>query len=101
MESENTKTTENVIFIGSKPFMNYVTGIVMRFTTHKADSVIIKSRGKFISKAVDVSEVAKNKFLKELDLETTDVKIGTEPFTTKEGKECSVSTMEITLTKKA
>ena len=94
------KEIDNTVFIGSKPFMNYVTSVVMLFTTNKADSVTIKSRGKFISKAVDVSEIAKNKFLKELELETKDIKIASEPFTTKEGKELSVSTMEITLVKK-
>jgi len=100
MESEKKNTEENTIFIGNKPFMNYVTGVVMRFTTHKAKEVKVKSRGKFNSKAIDVSEVAKNKFLKELEIETTDVKISSEPFETKEGKQLTVSTIEITLLKK-
>lgn len=90
---------ENVIFIGNKPFMNYVTGVVMQFTTHKAEEVVIKSRGKFITKAVDVSEVAKNKFLKELNLKTKNVKIDTEEFENKEGKMVNVSIIEIILSK--
>mgnify|MGYP001572232283 FL=1 len=35
---------DNNIFIGGKPFMNYVTGVVMQFTTKNADDVIIKAR---------------------------------------------------------
>ena len=53
----------NSIFIGNKPFMNYVTGVVMQFTSKNADDVIIKARGKFISRAVDVAEVASKRFL--------------------------------------
>jgi DNA-binding protein Alba len=33
---------DNNIFIGGKPFMNYVTGVVMQFTTKNAESVVIK-----------------------------------------------------------
>ena len=47
------------IYIGGKPFMNYVTAVVMQFTAKNADTVIVRARGKFISKAVDVAEVAK------------------------------------------
>ena len=99
MEKEQERTKENIVFIGSKPFMNYVAGIVMQFTTNQASSVVIKSRGKFISKAVDVAEVSKNKFLKELELKVDTITLGSEPFETKEGKKLSVSTMEIVLTK--
>ena len=54
---------DNSIFIGGKPFMNYVTGVVMQFTTKNAGEVIIKARGKFISRAVDVAEVTRKRFL--------------------------------------
>ncbi|PJF37803.1 MAG: DNA-binding protein, partial [Phototrophicales bacterium] len=40
---------DNQIFVGDKPFMNYVTAVVMQFTSKKEDEVIVKSRGKFIS----------------------------------------------------
>jgi len=49
---------DNSIFVGGKPFMNYVTGVVMQFTTKNAKEVTVKARGKFISRAVDVAEVA-------------------------------------------
>ena len=100
MEKEQERTKENIVFIGSKPFMSYVTGVVMQFTTNKAPEVIIKSRGKFISKAVDVAEVSKNKFLKELNLNAESIKIGSESYENKEGKKLCVSTMEIVLKRK-
>ncbi|MCK5026087.1 MAG: DNA-binding protein Alba [Nanoarchaeota archaeon] len=92
-------TNDNSIFIGNRPFMNYVTAVVMQFTTKGADEVIIKARGKFISRAVDVSEVSAKRFLKE-SVVVKDIAIDSEGFQNKEGKDVRVSTIEITLTKK-
>ena len=97
--TEKTENSDNSIFIGGKPFMNYVTAVVMQFTTHKASEVIVKSRGKFISKAVDVAEVARRKFLEDQNIVVKDVKIGSEEFENKEGKLVNVSILEITLSK--
>ncbi len=90
---------DNSMFIGGKPFMNYVTGVVMQFTTKNADEVVVKARGKFISRAVDVAEVASKRFM-EGTVGVKDIKIDSEGFTNKEGKEVRVSTIEITLAKK-
>ena len=90
---------DNVVFIGNKPFMNYVTAVVMQFTTKGAKEVTIKSRGKFISRAVDIAEVASKRFL-EGSVGVKDIKIDSEEFQNKEGKDVRVSTMEITLAKK-
>ena len=87
---------DNKIFIGNKPFMNYVTGVIMQFTTKSAKEVIIKSRGKFISRAVDVADVTTNKFLKD-KIEISGVNINSENFTNKFGKEVRVSTIDIIL----
>ena len=92
-------TDNNSIFIGSKSFMNYVTGVVMQFTTKGAAEVLVKARGKFISRAVDVSEVAVKRFLVN-QIEVKDIKINSEEFTNKEGKQVRVSTIEIVLVKK-
>lgn len=94
------KTNENVVFIGGKPFMNYVTGVVMQFTTKGAKDVVIKARGKFIARAVDVAEVAAKRFLKEQDITVKDIKIDSEEFENREGKKVNVSIIEITLAKK-
>ena len=89
---------DNSIFVGGKPFMNYVTAVVMQFTTKNATSVVVKARGKFIAKAVDVAEVASKRFL-DNTLENQ-VKIDSEEFKNEEGKDIRVSSIEITLTKK-
>ena len=89
---------DNSIFIGGKPFLNYVTGVVMQFTTKNADEVIIKARGKFISRAVDVSEVASKRFL-DGTVSVKDIKIDSEGFKNNEGRDVRVSTIEITLGK--
>lgn len=99
-KTENKKSDENVVFIGSKPFMNYVTGVVMQFTTKGSNEVIIKARGKFISRAVDVAEVATKRFLKEHNISVKDIKIDSEEFENKEGRKVNVSIIEITLSKK-
>ncbi len=92
-------TDDNSIFIGAKPFMNYVTGVVMQFTTKGADVVAIKARGKFISKAVDIAEVALKRFLKD-EITLKGIKIDSEEFNNTEGKEIRVSVIEIELQKK-
>ncbi len=91
---------DNSIFIGNKPFMNYVTGVVMQFTTKGASEVIIKARGKFISRAADVAEVAGKRFLNNV-VNIKDIKIDSEEFENKEGKQVRVSNIEITLAKKS
>ena len=89
---------DNQIYVGVKPFMNYVTGVVMQFTTKGASEVVVKARGKFISRAVDVSEVAAKRFLQG-SVEVKNIDINSEEFTNNEGKKIRVSTIEITLVK--
>lgn len=89
---------DNVIFIGNKPFMNYVTSVVIQFTTKEADEVIVKARGKFISRAVDVVEVARKRFL-DAQVKIDDIRLDSEEFTNTEGKLVRVSTIEVVLVK--
>ena len=98
-EETTKKTLENVVFIGGKPFMNYVTGVVMQFTTNNAPEVTIKARGKFIAKAVDVAEVARKRFLKDQNISVKSIAIDSEEFENKEGKKVNVSTLDIILKK--
>ena len=95
---ESSRMNDNCVFIGGKPFMNYVTGVVMQFTTKNSDDVIIKARGKFISRAVDVAEVAAKRFL-DNTVSVRDIKIDSEGFKNTEGRDVRVSTIEITLSK--
>ncbi|MBS3090739.1 DNA-binding protein Alba [Candidatus Pacearchaeota archaeon] len=99
-KKERKGSDNNTIFIGGKPFMNYVTGVVMQITTKGAREVVIRARGKFISRAVDVAEVAAKKFLKEQNIAVKDIKIDSEEFENKEGRKVNVSTIDITLARK-
>ena len=63
--------------------MCYVTGVVMQFTTQNATEVAVKARGKFISRAVDIAEVATKRFL-ENTIAVKDIKIDSEEFENKE-----------------
>jgi len=95
---EEKKSNDNTIFVGEKSFMNYVTAVVMQFTTLGAPAVVIKARGKFISKAVDISEVAVKRFL-DNKITTDKILIDSEQFENKEGRQVRVSTIEIYLKK--
>ena len=93
---EMTEEKDNFIYIGNKPFMNYVTSVVVQFTTKNAQEVLIKARGKFISRAVDVAEVARKRFLKD-QIDVKEISINSEEFTNSEGKEVRVSTIDVVL----
>jgi DNA-binding protein len=90
---------DHVIFVGSKPFMNYVTGVVMQFTTKNAENVVVKARGKFISKAVDIAEVAAKRFLED-QIVVGNIQTSSEEFKNKEGRQVRVSTIALSLNKK-
>lgn len=98
-ETPKKQGEDNIIFIGIKPFMNYVTGVVMQFQSKGQNEVIVSARGKFISKAVDVVEVARRTFLKDENIQVKGIKISSEQFENKEGKRIFVSTMAIHLIK--
>jgi len=98
-ESPESPEKDNVIYIGEKPFMNYITGVVTQFKTKNQKQVIIRARGKFISRAVDVAEFSAKRFLKEENIGIKEVKIDSEEFENKEGKKVNVSTIDILLEK--
>jgi len=87
---------EKIVFVGGKPFMNYVTAVVMQFTTSGANNVVIRSRGKFINRAVDVAEMVRSKFLTD-SIEIGNVEINAEDFKNREGRPIRVSTIDIHL----
>ncbi|MEK6820681.1 MAG: DNA-binding protein Alba [Nanoarchaeota archaeon] len=99
-KNKQSKKDDNVVFIGSKPFMNYVTGVVMQFTRQGSNEVLIKARGKFISRAVDVAEVTTKRFMEDQNITVKGIKIDSEEFENKEGRKVNVSTIEIALGKK-
>ncbi len=87
-----------MIYIGNKPVMSYVLAVVTQFN-NGFDDVVIKARGRSISRAVDTAEVVKNKFMPGVELK--DIKIGTEVIEGEGGDKANVSSMEITLKTKA
>ena len=88
---------ENVIFIGKKPTMSYVLAVVTRFSAGNA-AVTLKARGKIISKAVDVAEVARNRFVQDAVIDS--IHIGTEEVEDANKEKLNVSTIAIKLAKK-
>ncbi|NPB02327.1 MAG: DNA-binding protein Alba [Methanopyri archaeon] len=87
---------ENVIYVGNKPVMNYVLACITQFN-EGANEVRIKARGRAISRAVDVAEIVRNRFMPEVEVK--DIKIGTEELETEDGETINVSTIEIVLEK--
>ena len=96
---EKEEDKDNIIFVGIKPFMNYVTGVVMQFQNKGQEEVIVSARGKFTSKAIDIVEVARRTFLKDENIKIKDIKISSEQFENKEGKRIYVSAIELHLIK--
>ena len=94
--------TENadVIFVGNKPPMNYVLAIITSLASGNLKEITLKARGQAITTAVDVAEISRNRFIK--DLEVSKIATGTVEMPPREGENRSrmVSTMEITLSKK-
>ena len=88
-----------IVFIGSKPPMDYVLAVMTRISASNAKEVVLKARGRAIATAVDVAEITRNRFLK--DLKVSGIAIGTEEMPAREGENRTrmVSTLEITLTK--
>lgn len=87
---------ENVIYVGKKPAMNYVLAVVTQFN-NGAKSVHIKARGNTISRAVDVAEIARHRFLQEVQV--GGIAINSEELQNEDGTKSKVSTIEITLSK--
>ena len=89
----------NSVLIGKKPIMNYVLACITLFHSG-AKEVSIKARGRAISRAVDVAEILRKRFMP--DLEIKEINIGTEQIQPREEEGSStprnLSTIEIILT---
>jgi DNA-binding protein len=87
---------ENTVYIGKKATMNYVLAVVSQINAG-CDSVCIKARGRAISRAVDVAEIVRNRFVRGLAYK--DVKINTESLPGHDGGNANVSSIEIYMAK--
>jgi len=90
----------DVIYVGRKPVMSYVLAVITSFSGSDAKEITLKARGQAITTAVDVAEITKRRFLKELEI--GEISIGTEEMPPREGESRPrmVSIMEITLSRK-
>jgi len=82
---------ENVVYVGNKPPMNYVLAAITQLNSG-ANQVAIKARGRAISRAVDVAEIVRRRFVTDAK-----IKIYTEELTNDEGNKVNVSCIEIYL----
>lgn len=87
---------QNVIFVGKKPSMAYVLGVITQFSTG-TNEVHIRARGKSISRAVDVAEIVRRRFINDVKIKSID--IGTEERELEDKSKINVSTINICLQK--
>ena len=82
----------NNVFIGRKPVLNYVLACMTLFKSGH-EEVVVKARGRSISRAVDVVEVLRSRFMP--NAEVTDIQIGTESVNSDDRGPSNVSTIDI------
>lgn len=97
IEAPKKPEAENVVFVGTKPVMNYVLAVITQFNEGVGE-VTLKARGKAISRAVDAAEIVRGRFLQGVVVKN--IQIGTEMMQTESGS-MNVSTIEIVLGKSA
>ncbi|MEM3736973.1 MAG: DNA-binding protein Alba [Candidatus Bathyarchaeia archaeon] len=85
----------NTVFIGKKPPMSYVLAVITSFNSGETKEVTLKARGRAITTAVDVVEIIRRRFLKNINI--SKITTGTEEIAVEEGGKRSVSTIEIVL----
>ena len=84
---------DNLVYIGTKPVMNYVLAVITQFNAG-AKEVVIKARGKTIVRAVDTAEITVRQFL--TNVTKKEVTISTDTVETDEGP-TNVSAIQIVL----
>lgn len=89
--------SENTVYIGKKGTMAYVLAVVTQINRQEKGEITIKARGKAISRAVDVAEIVRNKFIN--TIQEPRIRISTEEVQTEQGSTLKVSSIEIQLSK--
>jgi len=93
---QNIDKEDNVIFVGRKPSMAYVLGVITQFSDGRPE-IHIKARGKAISRAVDVAEIVRRRFVS--DVRVKSIEIGTEERELEDKTKINVSTIDIVIGK--
>jgi len=84
----------NLVRIGKKPIMNYVTACVTLFNSGNGE-VMVRARGQAIEKAIDTVQMLRRSFLKNVIVKG--IALGSEDVTRYDGTRGNISTIEITL----
>jgi DNA-binding protein len=87
---------DNTVFVGKKGTMGYVLAVVTQFN-NGASEVTIKARGNLISRAVDVAEIVRHRFM--LNSKVGGIVISTEELASEDGSMNKVSSIEIKIIK--
>ena len=90
------RADDNVVFVGQKPSMAYVLGVITQFNDGNSE-VYVKARGRAISRAVDVVEIVRRRFIS--DVQIRKIETGTEERELDDKSKINVSTITITLAK--
>ena len=93
---DDKERIRDVIFVGTKPIMVYVTATLTQLSNQK--TVTIKARGKRITQAVDVSQMIVKR-MDSVGYIISDVRIASDSLTSQDGRQRNVSTIEIDVTK--
>ena len=88
---------ENTVFIGKKSTMAYVMAVITQMNSKGMKEVTLKARGKAISRAVDVAEIVRNRFVQ--DAKVSSIQIGTQELEGENKEKINVSTIEVVLKK--
>lgn len=86
----------DVVLIGKKPVMNYVIACLTLFNAGK-QTITIKARGLVISNAVDVIELLRRAFIKDIVIKR--ITIGSQEYKRPDGSNGIVSTIDIQISK--
>jgi len=86
----------NLVRIGKKPIMNYVTACVTLFNSGNGE-VMVRARGQAIEKAIDTVQLLRHSFLKYVLVKS--INVGSEDVTRYDGTRGNISTIEILLSR--
>ena len=86
----------NLVRIGKKPVMNYVTACVTLFNSGN-EEVMVRARGQAIEKAIDTVQMLRRGFLKDVNIQS--INLGSEDVTRLDGTRGNISIIEITLSR--
>ena len=96
-KKEQARSERNVIFVGKKPLMTYVTATLTQLAG--LPTVTIKARGRTITQAVDVSQMIVKR-MNAVGFEISDVRISSDSLESQDGRMRNVSTIEIDVSRK-